>query len=175
MEQAAVRRGRKPRAEIEAATAPKRTTRTTRRKSNERLGVFDIPNHLIPKGYAVNWKRVATYGKSEDPSYQVDLQEQGWVPATVDQFPTLVPTGYKETAIIRRGMMLMIRPVEYSREAEAEDYATAREQVTDKLRQLGKAGKGEFKRNPDVTGVSREYATGISRRAVEPDDESEEE
>lgn len=116
---------------------------------------FYVPKRLIPRGYSVEWKRVSTINKEEDDSYFVGLADQGWEPATTDQFPTLVSKNYKGKSIIRKGMMLMIRPVELTEEARQEDIAAAREQVESKLQALGETPKGELTRK--VQSLKRSY------------------
>lgn len=116
---------------------------------------FYVPQHLIPKGYSVNWKTVQVLGKPVDDSILQSYEEQGWEPATLEQFPGIMSKTYTGKSIVRKGMMLMIRPQEYTDEALAEDNQIAKEQVKDKLRQLGQTGQGEMKRK--VLGVKRSY------------------
>ena len=164
---AAARPQTKPTVKQAERLAPEVKTKPTRRtKRNDASGgdVFYIPPHLIPRGYSVEWKRISTLNKEEDDSYFVDLADQGWEAASVAQFPTLVSKNYTGKSIIRKGMMLMIRPKELTDEARAEDIQAAREQVKDKLAALGKAEKGEFKRK--VQALKRTY----ERPAVDEDD-----
>lgn len=139
------------------STDPNKPQRRHKRDgSGAKTSIFDIPKKLIPRGYTVEWKMVSVLGKEADPSYGVELEEQGWVPATIEQFPDLMPKNYQGKSIIRKGMMLMIRPKELTEEARQEDLSEAREQVKDKLIQLGKADKGEFKRKIQKLGRSYE-------------------
>jgi len=128
-----------------------------RHKKTENVGhdPFFIPKEMIPKGYSIEWKRITTVNKEEDDSYFADLDEQGWRPATVKQFPKLVSPGFPGKSIIRKGMMLMIRPKELTEEARQEDLQIAREQVRDKIKSLGQTEKGELKRK--VQSLKRTY------------------
>lgn len=157
----------KPAAAVTQRVTPSAKTKPVRRNRRNDVGggdVFYVPPHLIPRGYTVEWKRISTLNKEEDDSYFVDLADQGWEAATVAQFPDLVSKNYTGKSIIRKGMMLMIRPKELTEEARAEDLQAAREQVKDKLAALGRADKGEFKRK--VQAVKRTY----ERPTVEDDD-----
>lgn len=140
-------------AEIRAA-APQRETRRHKRTDNSR-DAFYIPKSVVPKGFTAEWKTVTVHGEAKDPSYMVELEEQGWKPATVDQFPMLVPAGYQGKSILRKGMLLMVRPDYLTEEARAEDLQIAREQVRDKLRSLTQTGQGEMDRR--VQRVKRSY------------------
>lgn len=124
-------------------------------KRSEGQDVFYIPASMIPRGYTLEWKRVSILNKPEDDSYFVELAEQGWKAATPQQFPKLVTAENKSKSIIRKGMMLMIRPVELTKEARLEERAAAQEQVRDKLKSIGSADRGEFERN--VNSLRRTY------------------
>lgn len=136
-----------------------------RRRGNSRAhDPFNIPHELIPPGMSVEWKRLTVHGKAvsqtggedEDAAYMIDLEDQGWVPATTDQFPRLVAKNSMAKSIIRKGMILMIRPEEYTDEARAEDKQAARDQVKQGMAKLTKAeAKNELSR--EVTHLKRGY------------------
>jgi hypothetical protein len=146
---------RPARAESIRAQAPVREVRRHKRTDSAAGDPFYIPKSMIPKGFDVNWKTVTVYGKPVDESVMVEYQEQGWKPATSDQFPRLVVDGAPGKAIFRKGMQLMIRPDYLTKEAQAEDLQIAREQVRDKLRSLTQTGEGEMQRR--VQGIKRSY------------------
>jgi hypothetical protein len=126
-----------------------------RKRSGAEGDDFYIAPHLIPKGYSVNWKTTSVLGKPVDDSILQSYYEQGWEPATLEQFPGIMSKNYTGKFIVRKGMMLMIRPEEYTKEALAEDQQAAAEQVRDKLKQLGHTETGELRRK--VLNVKRGY------------------
>lgn len=147
-----------------------------RRRGNSRShDPFYIPEDMIPRGMSVEWKRLTVHGKAvsqtnseeEDPSYMIDMEEQGWSPATTDQFPRMVGKNSTAKAIVRKGMILMIRPKEYTEEARAEDKMAARTQVR---QGLAKLTKGEKKNELDreITHLKRGYV----RPPAEDDEEA---
>jgi len=127
------------------ARAPIRTdVRERKRKNDSATDIFAIPAHLIPPGTSLEWKRESTFG-AEDPHYMVSLHDQGWRPADVSMIPELMPEGYKG-AIRMKGMVLMERPIELTREAQAEDQRNARRAVQAKEQQLGATPAGTLSR-----------------------------
>ena len=156
-------RGRSIREEgiVEADTTP-RTGR--RRKGGSRAhDAFYVPANLIPPDMTLEWKRLTVHGKAvsqtnseeEDPSYMIEMEEQGWVPATTEQFPMLAGKNTTSKSIIRKGMILMMRPKEYTAEAREEDAQAAKDQVRTKMRQLSNTGENEMDRKVQV--LKRSY------------------
>ena len=127
MEQAAAPRraapNRNPRATAIRADVPEKGVRKEGIRRRSRLGAegddFYVPPHLIPKGYSANWKAISVLGKPVDDSILSSYEEQGWEPATLEQFPGIMSKTYTGKSIVRKGMMLMIRPQEYTDEALA--------------------------------------------------------
>lgn len=160
-EQAAARRGmqrasRVPDVRVQESQSQEPEKRSIRRKS--RLSgvqddAFFVPPEMIPMGYSVEWKRYSTINE-EDNLHINDMQEQGWEFATVKQFPKLVPPNYTKQMILRKGMVLMIRPLEYTEEARYEDLQIARSQVGDKMAQLGQTPNGEMDRKVQALNTS---------------------
>lgn len=136
-------RPRKEESDIRAGirTAP---IRERKRKGGQLADKFHIEASEIPDGMSYEWKTHTVYGK-EDPSYSVMLRDQGWEPVTAERHPDLVSDGYNGP-IIRDGLMLMERPMELTREAQAEDRAAAREVVSIKKQQMGQAPAGTMTR-----------------------------
>lgn len=127
------------------ARAPIRTdVRERKRKNDSASDIFAIPAHLIPPGVSLEWKRESMLGM-DDPHYMVSQHEQGWRPVDVSMIPQLMPEGYKG-AIRMKGMLLMERPVELTREAQQEDYKNARRAVAAKEQQLGVTPPGTLSR-----------------------------
>ena len=100
---------------------------------------------IIPEGWSYEWKARTILG-AEDPAHQVALARKGWESVPASRHPELMPVGYKGAEITRKGMVLMERPLELTREAEATALRRARSQMRDKEAQLTQAKGGEFDR-----------------------------
>jgi hypothetical protein len=83
----------------------------------------------------------------EDPAYQVSLAQRGWESVPVSRHPGLMPKGYKGAEILRKGMVLMERPLEITQEVREIDARKARLQVLTKEEQLSAAPPGQFERS----------------------------
>lgn len=155
-------RPRKDDADPVIARAPVRTeVRERKRKHNNSTDKFAIPPEMIPPGVSVEWKAETVAGKPVDSWTQVELYENGWRPVDVSMMPDLMPQGYK--GVIRQGgQVLMERPIELTREAEAEARENARAAVQAKEDQL-RGAVGPFRDR--TAGTARN--TGISR-TIEP-------
>ena len=128
--------------------------RERKRKGGQLADKYHIDASAIPDGMSYEWKTVSVFGK-EDPSYNVMLRDQGWEPVTSDRHPDMVAEGYKGP-IIRDGLMLMERPIELTREAQAEDRAAAREVIQTKKQQMGEAPAGTLPREaPNLQNYNR--------------------
>ena len=132
--------------------------RSRRRKSTVNEDQFYIPVEEIPEGLSYEWKRVSNVGL-EDPFYIAQMREQGWEPVDPRRHPNWVPPGYKEPCIIKGGLMLMERPIELTREAQAENRQLAKKQVREAEQRLGMAPKDTLTRNyPGVEPkLTKEY------------------
>lgn len=134
-----------------ARTEPVRddVRRVRKRKGGTSIDKFAIPPEMQAffdsQGLTVEWKRETTIG-ANDPSYDVLMREQGWLPVDGEQFPDYVAPGHKG-AIRRDGMVLMERPKELTEEAKAEELASARNAVAIKEQQLHGAPDGQFQRH----------------------------
>ena len=162
-------RGRSIREEgiVEISEKPGRTVagRTRKRRGAGRAhDPFYVPKDIIPRGMSAEWKRLTVHGKAissnpdseeEDPSYMIEMEEQGWVPATTEQFPQLAGKNTTSKSIIRKGMILMLRPVEFTEEARDEDEQVAHEQVQQGLAKLEKTGNRQMERR--VQQIKRGY------------------
>ncbi len=157
--------GGAPRARTSVRADNVRASRSARKRKDK----FFVPPDLIPKGWAVEWKRKSVYGKPEEPDYQMDLAEGGWKYADPKIFHSLVPEGYEGRHVERGGMVLMIRPKHLSDESIKLDREEAANQVKDKLSEIGMTGQGEMKRV--VSTFAREYERTPGRMV--PDDDGE--
>lgn len=132
-----------------------------KRKGGQIHDQFEVDLARIPKGMTYEWKRATVLGQGS-PQYDVFMREQGFEPVPASRHPEMVIEGHKG-AIIRDGLILMERPEEYTREAQAEDRRNARLAVTDREKQI--------KGTPDGQ-LPRERANGTStvelNRYMEP-------
>lgn len=139
------------------------------RMERKRRDKFYVPPELIPKGWAVEWKRKSCLGKPEDPDYGMDMAESGWKSASIDVFRALMPADYTGKTVERGGLILMTRP-KHMRDADMKmEHDEAINQVRDKLSEIGMQGQGEMKRV--VTSFNRGYENG--GRMIPTDDGSE--
>jgi len=129
------RAGESPR--LAAAEPVRSTVRERKRKGGSNIDRFWVDPAMIPDGMSWEWKRQTVFGKS-DRSYDAFLSDQGWLPVEQSRYPNF--------PVERDGMILMERPIELTREAQAEDRAAAIDAVRSKERQLYEAGDGEFQR-----------------------------
>ena len=118
---------------------------------------FDVPEELIPDGFVVQWLRHSVHGQ-EDPDHLMHMEEVGgWTPATIDmgKLGRLVPKGTTRKTIIKKGLMLYIRPKELQEEARREDAQRARAQIGEKLASIGMTPNGSLPR--DVNKFDRKF------------------
>lgn len=129
--------------------------RERKRKGGQLADKFHVDASAIPDGMSYEWKTHTVTGK-EDPSYSVMLRDQGWDPVDASRHPEMVSEGYKGP-IIRDGLMLCERPIELTREAQAEDRAAAREVIQTKRQQMGDAPAGTLPREaPNLQNYARQ-------------------
>jgi hypothetical protein len=114
---------------------------------------FYIDPSCIPSGWTYEWK-MRTVLNQENPSYQVHLARMGWEPVPASRHPEMMPAGFTQKTIERKGMVLMERPKEITDEARSIEMRRARQQVKAKEEQLAAAGPGQFERsNKDASLV----------------------
>jgi hypothetical protein len=114
---------------------------------------FYIDSSDIPPGWDYQWKRVSLLGK-EDPAYQVQLARGGWWPVPTKRHPHFMPLDTDSPTITRKGMMLMERPMELTREAQRIERDRARNQVRIKEQQLAQAPAGQFERDNEGSSLA---------------------
>ena len=115
---------------------------------------FYIDPAIIPDGWSYEWKRMELLGK-EDPAYQVSLARTGWEPVPASRHTVMMPREYAGDTIIRKGMMLMERPLEITEEAKEIERRRARQQVRVKEEQLNAAPPGQFDRQNKDAPLAR--------------------
>lgn len=107
---------------------------------------FAIDLDIIPDGWSYEWKSWQTFGMDLS-SHHVHLARKGWEAVPTSRHPELMPLGTKGSdPIIRKGMLLMERPLEITKEQRELEYRDARRQVRAKEEQLTQAPAGTMDR-----------------------------
>lgn len=125
---------------------------------------YDIPSHLIPDGFTVEWKTTHVMGKPVDNSEIASHEMNGWTPAPAELFIEMMPEGYDKPVIERDGMMLYIRPAEITKRFRDMEYRNARTAVRNKQNELNNTKEGTMDRIVQQHSVSR-----TARIAVDED------
>lgn len=115
----------------------------------------------VPEGWSYEWKRKEVLG-APDHAYDVAVARRGWTPVPAKRHPEMMPMGYTEKTITRKGMILMERPQVITDEAREKESRMARMQVRVKEQQLSQAQVGEFERN------NKDASLVKIRKSVEP-------
>lgn len=119
-----------------------------------------VPEHLIPEGFTVEYKRHSILGQAEKASNLINLRQQHWEYVSIKdmpQFAELMPAGHKGDTVERDGVILMIRETYLVEDAQNDDYEKAREQVDQKTQQINGSGPNEFARDKKSTIINRTY------------------
>ena len=115
---------------------------------------FYVPASYIPDGWSYEWKTKLVLGQ-ENPAYQVALSRKGWEPVPASRHPSMMPEGHKYQVIERKGMILMERPLEITKEVQMIERQKAQNQVRQKEEQLNAAPQGQFERNNKDAPLAR--------------------
>jgi hypothetical protein len=122
---------------------------------------FHIDLNLIPSGWSYEWKRYSVLNQVDD-QYLGEMRRQGWEPVPTGRHPDLMAPGTPGTAaIIRDGLVLMERPLEFTMRMRERYNQVARAQVHMKEQQLRSAPQGTFERgtHPGApVNVAKSYA-----------------
>ena len=124
---------------------------------------FYIDTAEIPEGMEYQWVSKVIMGEVQTENLII-MREAGWESVTWDMRPAHVrPPGMSQDELDmpceRAGMILMSRPKYLGDEARAEETTRAREQVRDKLAQLGQSDpQNQAPRKAPV--FSRTYGPG---------------
>jgi hypothetical protein len=119
---------------------------------------FDIPEHLRDPNWDLIWGRQSVHGKP-DPANINMLHDNGWRPASRENYKSVMPDLQQGGIIERDGLILMERPMALSHEALDEarrDALELREVQTEAFggRKLPKGfDKGYYARNRDGTAM----------------------
>jgi hypothetical protein len=109
-------------------------------------GTDEFAIHVdVPEGWSYEWKRKEVLG-APDHAYDVSVARRGWTPVSAKRHPEMMPMGYTDTTITRKGMILMERPQAITDEAREKENRLARMQVRVKEQQLSQSQSGEFER-----------------------------
>jgi len=129
------------------ARAAKRAAelRENRDDSYDGTDEYYIDPSVIPDGWSYEWKRKFVLNQ-EDISHTMALKRAGWEEVPTSRHPEMMAVGSQEPFIIRKGMILMERPLEITNEARAKLQREAREAVRGKEEQLNAAAPGQFER-----------------------------
>lgn len=132
------------------SAAPKEKARKVRRRRGTvQEDALYVPPEIVPAGFTVEWKRQSIWGQPDKVSHMMNLRSQGWEyvnTTTNPEFKALMPENWAGNTIERDGCVLMIREEYLSREAREDDLNAARQQVSEKQKQLYSAGRDEMER-----------------------------
>lgn len=146
--------------EAVVARAPIRSEVRERKRRSGSADRFHIPPEMIPPGVSVEWKAETVVGQPVDPWVVRDQYDAGWRPVDVSMMPDLMPKGYKG-AIRQGGQILMERPIELTKEAQAEALQDARDAWRAKEQQLRGAASVFNEQRPGTGAkVSRSVQPG---------------
>ena len=86
----------------------------------------------IPEGMSAQWVTTSVYGQPL-PQHRADFERKGWTPVHQEDFDGVfdgmfMPKGAPGEIVVE-GMVLMMRPKEYTDKARNHEYRKAREQV----------------------------------------------
>jgi hypothetical protein len=128
---------------------------------------FAVPGAERHEGVSLQWKRYSVKGE-HDPYYIASLRQNGWEPMQAEDFPELPNDG--SGSIIKEGMILMGRPAELTRQAEALLETRAKKQIRDQQVQVGLAPNGTLARvNTDLRGQKLGVQTEVLRQVTVED------
>lgn len=125
---------------------------------------FFVPPNEIPKGWTYQWNTFAITGQ-EAVETQLQMHANGWRPVPATRHPGRWTAAGHKGAIIVKGLRLEERPIELTREAQAEDMTVARNQMRDQNEALKLT-----KKLPDGMAVGGKYrGTGADvRMQIDP-------
>ncbi len=142
-----LRQAESAREEMQREPIRDRLGREVTRKRHQNQDKFEIPAHLIERGWTYEWKRFTTFGQ-EDRAYMMGLEENGWTPVPADRHPQFMGPDHKGF-ILRDGMILMERPEELTRQARMEEDEAAREEIRIQRRKNGETPSNQLDRSLD--------------------------
>lgn len=126
-----------PRAEDPRERAARRAEelRDNRADDFDASDEFFIDPSVIPPGWDYEWKTKYIFNQ-ENNSGMLAYRRAGWEEVPSARHPEMMPIGTDEPFVMRKGMVLMERPLEITQEARARDLRLARNQVRQKEESL---------------------------------------
>lgn len=108
----------------------------TRKRKNGVFDEFEFSPSEIPEGMDYQWIRVTVHGSPEESEYHL-MYENGWRAVPWERHSNRFAKSefMGKGSIIRRGQLLVERPIHLSKQAREEDQRRANEQI-----------QGQFKR-----------------------------
>lgn len=143
---AAMRADMRPEDSRAAAEARAAKIRENMPSDEEGVDDFYFDTAKIPAGWDYQYKRHSVFGK-EDSAYSIALARAGWTPVPRERHPEEMPGDSTSQIIVRKGCVLMERPMVITEEAKAREIRRARLQVKQKEEQLTEAPGGQFGRD----------------------------
>lgn len=133
---------------------------------------FNIPEEMIPSGWAYQWNVVSVVGNADVVRrHSLTMYGQGWRPVPAKRHPGMfTPHGF-DGDIVVEGQRLEERPTALSDEAREQDYAKAFAQMRDRDEALmgGKANLRSTNRNGFELNPRRAQQKGMKPRlSIDP-------
>ena len=122
---------------------------------------FYIPPDIIPDGWTYEWKRHSILNEQQD-IYLNERRRFGWDFVPAKRHVELSPIGWTGDLILRKGMVLMERPVEVTEYIKSHDRKAARDLIKVKEDQLSAAPSGQFERS------NKDQSLVKIKKSVEP-------
>ena len=129
--------------------------------------VFHVPDELKQPGWDIEWKRFSSVNQ-EDTNNINKAKRTGWqeVPANRPGFERFVPRNWKESFILKDGMLLMERPTEVSTEVKRRMLGQAREVIRIAEAQNGQSPPGTLPRDNNGRPIAVNGVSGAKRTIV---------
>ncbi len=134
------------------------------RKRPVSTDLFHIPNEIVPPGFSYQWNVMDVLGQQQTAA-QLAMAENGWRPVPAGRHKGMfMPADYSENGpILRDGLRLEERPIELTREAQAEERMKADRLMRDQQEQLGLSQKMPDGFSRDNSNLRRMEKSGTSR------------
>jgi hypothetical protein len=128
---------------------------------------FFVPEEMKQPGWDYEWKRFSTINQ-EDPHNINKAKRTGWqeVPAKTPGFERFLPRTWKESFILKEGMLLMMRPTEVTAEINRRHHAQAVEKIRTAEAQNGQAPPGTLPRDNSGNKIHVHGVSGAKRTIV---------
>lgn len=130
---------------------------------------FYVPAHLKDPDWDYNWKRWSA-ANAEDPSYINSLLRTGWefVSAKTPGMEIFLPRGWKEDFILKKGMVLMKRPMQITELVNKRLLDAARQQLNVNQAKLRSEPIAGAPRDNNGTPIGSRGVSGAKTTIVGP-------